>query len=136
MVLGLEGSLYILSMASKRMVIISQYLEPEYFFRYNSLIVLTASIIFFLLFTKVTIRNKTMNRIITFLAPLTLGVYLIHDNQFLRQIIWNDIVDINVADEGGLLLIKAIIVPPVIFICSAVIEYFRRIVFKKFNVTI
>ena len=77
-----------------------------------------------------------MKRLITFFAPLTLGVYLIHDNQFLRQIIWNDIVDINAADKGGLLLIKAILVPPAIFICSAVIEYFRRIVFKQFNVTI
>ena len=35
MVLVLEGSLYILSMASKRIVTINRFLEPEYFFRYN-----------------------------------------------------------------------------------------------------
>ena len=50
------------------------------FYMYNSVPVLVSSIMFFICFIKIEIRNKIITNIIGVVSKLTLGIYLIDDN--------------------------------------------------------
>ncbi len=54
--------------------------QGDYFRRYNELFSLGSAISFFLLFTKVKINNKVIQKIIEFFARHSLASYLIHTN--------------------------------------------------------
>lgn len=58
------------------------FYQGDYFRRYNELFSLGSAITFFLLFTKVKINNKTIQKIIEFFARHSLASYLIHCNFF------------------------------------------------------
>jgi hypothetical protein len=47
------------------------------------------------LFTLVWRRKPFVNRGINFLASLTFGVYLVHDNNFFRPLIWHKILKVD-----------------------------------------
>lgn len=57
-------------------------------FRYNSTTTLFASLALFILFLNIRITNVRINNLIKFFAPLTLGVYLIHEHPMLRGWFW------------------------------------------------
>ncbi|MDO4269915.1 MAG: acyltransferase [Eubacteriales bacterium] len=56
------------------------------FFIYNSPLILLESIFLFMFFANLTIKNKRLCRIICALAPLSLGVLIIHANEYVRTI--------------------------------------------------
>lgn len=66
------------------------YLEESgIFFRYNSILVYPASVALFLVFLNLRITNHRFKKFIAVFAPTTFGVYLIHDNQYLRKLLWD-----------------------------------------------
>ena len=58
---------------------------------YQSPFAFFASICFFLLFQNVKIRSDRPKKIILALAPLSFGVYLLHDSDFIREFLWKTI---------------------------------------------
>lgn len=58
---------------------------------YNSITVLLSSVMLFVLFLNIKIHNNIANRLIAFLSPLTLAVYLIHDEPHVRAILWRSL---------------------------------------------
>lgn len=61
-----------------------------YFISENSLLVLCFSISFFLIFFK---GKSYKNKIINYLAKGTLGIYLVHENIFMRPYLYNNILN-------------------------------------------
>lgn len=85
----------------------------------------------FLLFRNIKIKNEKINKAITAVAPLTFGVYLIHDNKYLRPVLWDKILHpLTYLNSGMAIIIAEIVDIAFIFIACCIIEKIRQILFK------
>lgn len=111
---------------------ISRVLFDTYYCRYNSIFIAIESCCLFLAFLKIKIAKKWMIRCICFFAPLSFGVYLISDNNPLRDVIWK-IVYVFGAFDGSIILIpiKSLLFVLVVFVICALIDKVRMILFNQ-----
>ena len=101
---------------------------------YNFIFTFASSFMLFVAFKNISIKNARFAGFCTFLSPLTLGVYLVHDNSCVRDILWHKAVQPLLAfDKPYFVLYLLVCVLAVFFIC-AFIEYFRQLLFKLFNI--
>lgn len=104
--------------------------EGDLFYSYNSLLVAPASICLFLFFVNWNLIGARVSRIILFISPLTFGVYLIHDNKYVREFLWNSLLKPFIfVDKPMLILYLAVCVLLIYVICSLV-EKLRQVIFK------
>lgn len=98
---------------------------------YNSILVLFSSISIFLFFKNININSKIINRLIYFISPLTFGVYLIHENIFVRKVLYNNFFHVAKYGDYGLLIFLLIVLLEaiLIFIVCILIEYLRKKLF-------
>ena len=105
------------------------YLKQIFVGRINSVPMILQSISVLLFFTQIK-YNKYLAKIITFIGPLTFGVYLIHDNNLIRVFIIKNLFS---KDPNNLPLhsvLKLILLRPLkIFAITACIDYLRHILF-------
>lgn len=98
---------------------------------YNSIFGFLTSISFFTIFKNLNIKvnSRLLSKIILFLSTSTLSVYLIHDNPYFRNVLWNiiDFSNQNIVVFIGLIFIT----PLIIYLLSCMIDYFRQVVFSK-----
>lgn len=104
-------------------------LVPNNLYNYNSIPILIASVCLFMLFKNMDIKNKLAIKLIKFTTPLLLGVYLIHEQIVLRQILWIDVLRVNKFYDSKYMIINLVIVVLGIFIVSALLEYLRIRIF-------
>lgn len=102
----------------------------SFFFSYNSIFTLAASCFLFLCFRELSISNQRVCRIISAVAPLAFGVYLIHDNRFVRPILWEALKPSAYVESPWLLLYMALCVIGIFVICC-IIEKLRQILFSQ-----
>lgn len=99
------------------------------FYSYNSIFVYPASVALFVFFLNVNVRNQYLKNVILFFFPLTLGVYLIHDNKYMRTVLWNYVnAPIYIPQWYFPILMIAIIIS--IYIICSFIEKSRKILFN------
>lgn len=114
--------------------IISPYalgiIKVDLFYLYNSILVAPASICLFLCFVNWNISGKKIRKFICFISPLTFGVYLIHDNKYMRQFIWEFLFKPFTYANKPNMIFYLIVSVIYIFITSALIELVRQILFK------
>lgn len=67
-------------------------ISREKFIQYNNIFVLMESIALFMFFKQLNIKNIKIIKIVEFIAPLTLAVYLIHEQSQLRTVLYNKIL--------------------------------------------
>lgn len=107
---------------------------------YSSITVLFSAISLVLYFKDFQIKNKYLLSFIKKVSPLTLGVYLIHENIFVRNVLYGGIFNLNLYNNINILFYFLIILILAIFIftCCCFIDYIRIQLFKflnkKFNV--
>jgi hypothetical protein len=101
----------------------------QLFYHYNSILVYPASIALFCVILKVDIKNPNINRLIKYFAPATFGVYLIHDNRFLRMIIW-EILSPAQFGESYMLILYCIGCVAGIFVVCTLIEKVRNLLMR------
>lgn len=91
---------------------------------------LVISLLLFIYFVCIKLKN---NMVINEVAKCTFGVYLIHDNPYLKEIIWIDIFKVNSFYESDIFILFAITISTTItvFIICTLIEYVRRMFEKK-----
>ncbi|MGE5679633.1 MAG: hypothetical protein ACM34K_02015, partial [Bacillota bacterium] len=65
------------------------------FYEYNSLTVVISSVMLFMYFRSIQVKSPVLNRAIVSVSSLTFGVYLIHEDIFLRGILYNNILHAN-----------------------------------------
>ena len=95
--------------------------SANFMYNYYSFTVVLASIALFCFFKNLKINNKTINKLVTFLSPLTFGVYLIHENHYIRSLIWNNIPKIY--NNLVIYLIYIIIAVITIYIVCSFVEF-------------
>lgn len=80
-------------------------------------------------------KSISYNPVINKIASTTFGIYLISDNNYLRNILWKNILHMNIVIyKNPLIIIIYIFVSSVIvFIISSCLEYLRKIIFQKFE---
>lgn len=94
----------------------------------NSAFILILSVSFFSIFkNRKPIRNKILNSI----SKHTLGVYLMHDNPFIRDLLWKDIIHCNTYIKSKIFILNATVVIPAIFIICLIIDYIVDFVFER-----
>lgn len=99
---------------------------------YNSVFVYFGAAAFFIFFLNIKITNKSANKIINLFAPLTFGVYLIHDNVYIRKLLWN-MVDAPSHIDSMFFLIYAVAAVVLIYVVCSAVEKCRMIIFRPVN---
>ena len=111
---------------SSKDIINSSYIY--HFAGINSLFTLIISISMFLFFKNLKIKNKKWINII---SSTTFGIYLIHDNPYVRQFLWVTVFKNSTFYQSNYLFIHAIISIFVVFIISSLIELVRKYIVEK-----
>ena len=92
------------------------------------------SICFIILFSNMNVKNNLLQKIISFFAPLTFGIYLIHNHILVR----NNYIRNNFTWLLKYRSIKLIIITALqsfkIFIFCSLIDYIRLLLFKIFRI--
>jgi hypothetical protein len=116
----------------------SFFLKKTYMFKktlflsYISPTMIIQAICLLLFFSKLTIKNPLLIKLIIFLTPLTFNVYLFHNRVFDiiffydKKFLYNFIITF----ESNLLFLKIYFLSIIIFIISATIDYIRLLLFK------
>lgn len=103
----------------------------------NSCIILISALCLFCVFKNYELKNKNLNKFILKTAPLTLGIYLFHNNTMIKENLW-DFLNISEALNYGILfcILKVFLVSCSIFVLGCIIEQVRRGIFNIFKIDI
>lgn len=107
----------ILELLSIKISILSE--EIYYFNNLKSPFVLALTILIFTIFKNLDVKNSN---VVNKIAATTFGIYLIHENVFLRDIIWKQIVQGNKFINSPLLILDAIGGVVGVFLISMIID--------------
>ena len=118
---------------SKKVGFLKQYGFSTNWIRYNSIFNFSASVMLFLAFLRRNIRCKTVAKAISIISPLTLGVYLIHDNVWMRDILWFDLLRTNAIQNDAWLLPRFLGVVVVVFAGCLIVDLARSLIFMIFE---
>ena len=93
---------------------------------YNNPLVLLQSFAYFCFFGTLSINSKIINK----LSSLTIGVYLIHDNNYIRDYLyyWTKINRPNIVSYR--FIGYALMITILIYIISLIIEWLRQVLFR------
>lgn len=120
------------------MMLVSLMLEfifrdmSDFFIRYTSPFVIVQSISLFCLCLRLRVTNEKSKKIIAFLSPLTLGVYLIDNSMFFNYL--NNKFVWMTNQNALIMLFEIILISAIMFAFFLMCEYVRIIVFRRFKV--
>ncbi len=98
-------------------------------YQYNAIPVVIMSILFFIFFLKINIKNKVICNIINFVARATFGVYLIHEHLYVRYR-WTSYFDPKKYFDKPYWILRAIGIVIIVFVVCASIDIVRIYLFK------
>ncbi len=93
---------------------------------YNNPLVVIQTIAYFAFFGTLSIKSKLINR----LSLLTIGVYLIHDNNFARALLYEALKINNGPIYSYRFIIYVIVIALFIYITCLIIEWLRQVLFR------
>lgn len=99
-----------------------------YFGQMNSFFTFFCSVFIFIGFSKLKIRY---NFVINLIASTTFGIYLLHDNPFVRKILWDDIFNNKDYLYTNKIFLHSFITIMLVFIICVIIDLVRQYVFEK-----
>ncbi|MCH5166338.1 MAG: acyltransferase family protein [Erysipelotrichales bacterium] len=105
---------------------IFSYYSPKAW-SYNSIFNMISSISLFLFFKSIKIKNS---RAISYFAQFSLGIYIIHENQFIVKYLYQDIFKTPMFYGSNLFLPHIIFTALGIFSLCLIIEIIRKFIFK------
>ncbi len=103
------------------------------FMQYNSVTVVAASVCLFLFFLNLDIRGRVPRALIGFFAPLTFGVYLIHEHRDLRSPLWDWLKPYEQAKSPRVFLLLLAVITSLFFACCAA-EFLRKCLSRLFRI--
>ena len=112
------------------LIVLGEIKGAGLFFTYNSIIVLPASVFMFLTFLNWKLPKLKSSKTLLFLSSSTFGIYLIHDNKYLREILWNEILTPYAYVDKLYLVLYMLCCVLAIFFVSLFIERIRQIIFS------
>lgn len=99
---------------------------------FNSVFAFLGSVSLFIFFKNIKIRGKNTGKCISFISKNIFAVYLIHEHELNRQVIWNTNLNINVAGMQNSFVLHYLLCIFIIFTICVLIEEIRKILFKIF----
>jgi surface polysaccharide O-acyltransferase-like enzyme len=96
------------------------------FYEYNSITILLSSIFLFLFFKNLNINSNIIKTTVLKIAPLTLGVYLIHEQSNMRIILYKNILNTSNYLDNNFFVIISITSSILIFIICIFVEFLRN----------
>lgn len=99
-------------------------------YQMNNPLCYSCAICMFVMFKNIKIKH---NPIINFVSSATLGIYLIHDNNYVRPFIWQKIFVISEIFQTASFWWKAILIVLFVFIACLVVDVLRRLLFAFFD---
>ena len=106
-----------------------EFVNATYFYGMNTISVLLISLMLFMTFEKLKINN---HKWINIISSSTFGIYLIHDNDIIRKLLWIDLFK-NASYQNSILLIPySIGVVILVFIVCSIIDLIRQKTIEKF----
>ncbi len=108
----------VLEMLSIKIPVLSKVVY--YFNNTNSPLVLILTVLIFNIFKNLNVKNSN---IINKVASTTFGIYLIHENVFLRDIIWKQLIQGSTYINSPMLILNAIFGVISVFLCAMVIDF-------------
>lgn len=103
-------------------------LESTYFYSTQSLSVLVISVCLFMTFATTNIKN---NKFINIIASATFGVYLIHENHYLRNVFWQTIFKNSSYQNSIMIIPVSIIAVVLVYTACTIIELIRQYFVEK-----
>lgn len=100
------------------------------FLEYNNFLVLIESLSLFMVFRNLKVERKSFTKIIEFVSPLTLAVYLIHEQYGLSNILYYNILNMTKCYNNNYSIFIIIGYAILIFTICIFIEYIRKTVFN------
>lgn len=100
----------------------------------NSITMVIASACLFRFFEGLNISNKRIRKAVSIVAPLTLGVYLIHDQPEVRSFIWQDLLCPMDFVQSPFLALILFGMAIAVFVFCALAEYLRHRVSTAFKI--
>lgn len=104
------------------------------FFVKNSIILFPMSVLFFIAFMKVKISGNLLEKLISFVASSIFAVYLISENQFIRDFLWQRCTS-WVEKEPGLIAVYVIVIPLFILLACVFLDQIRKLIFYLMSKT-
>ena len=104
------------------------YKGINFFYSRNTLLTLSAAIGVFILFKNLHLgNNKGINRI----ASLTFGIYLIHENIFMRPFLWQKLFNNAPYENSPFLIVHLLFSVITVFIVCGLIEFIRQSLIER-----
>lgn len=119
-------SFVIVTVTKGRIELVATY--EMYFFGIANLSTLIITLFLFLGFSNLKIKY---NKIINIISTTTFGIYLIHDNDYVRNFIWQVLFKCNKFENTYILIPYSLIVIIVVFIICMIIELLRIYILEK-----
>lgn len=105
----------------------------EVLYGFNTVPALCASVLLFIGFLQLKIKNGKLITVINLSSGVTFGIYLIHNNRNLSHFLWGGVrIDYWLAERGNILVI--ILILCMVFAVCGLIEGLRKFLFKILRV--
>lgn len=104
--------------------------SSDVFVSYNSTLIIIGTFSLFMFFRTIKIQSKFINKV----ASLTFGVYLIHDNNYVRDILYTNILNTQQWFNSDKFLFITIVSIVSIYVICSFIEYCRIKIFNLLNI--
>lgn len=100
----------------------------KFAFDYSTLFIVLVAILIFLIIMRSNVRyNALINRI----ATVMFGIYLISDNNYVREWLWDTVLHMRVMFRSSYVIGYVLIMVSIVFIVCGVLEYIRKIIFIR-----
>lgn len=99
----------------------------DYYYFYGSCFTVFSATMLFLSFLGLKINSTKISKCIIAIAPLTFGVYLIHDNPYLREFIWKSIKELS--ETNLYTVLYSLTFCLTIFVVCLLLDYLRSLLF-------
>lgn len=102
---------------------------------YNRPLVVLASIFLFMGFESLEIKHDFLEKMILSVAPLTFGVYLIHDNNAVRSLLWKALFIPDELAADIMVVPKVLLISVMVFLGCLPLEAMRKKLFSTMRVS-
>ncbi len=103
----------------------------ERLYNYNSINVFLAAVFLFLYFRNLNIKNSKIINIVSKIAPLAFGVYIIHEQIVLRKVLYLQILGLDQLWNNAMQLVILPVVSFAIFFVCIIIERITKNTIQK-----
>lgn len=101
----------------------------SFFYGRGSILVIAIAYTLFKYFTNI---KPYENKFINIVSSCTFGVYLIHDNNYMREYLWGNLFNNSKYAESNYLIVHFILSVIIVYVACTAIEYIRKYVLEKY----